>query len=286
MKRFPRPVTLAILGSLALIATSAVIQAGHAWGSYHWARTSSPFTLKLGDNVSATWDGYLAKASADWTGTAPAVLQTSVVSGKTKPRNCRPREGRVEVCSAAYGYTGWLGLAQIWISGGEHIIQAITKVNDSYFNAPTYDTSDWRQFVMCQEIGHAFGLGHQDTDFNNDNLDSCMDYTSDPASNTEPNGHDAEMLLAIYAHATDTFNSYEGADDGGSSGGGGMGGGMSNGMGAAQSGGPPGLDRADVSEPGQWGRIIASSAAGRYTTHELDLGAGNRVVTHVIWAID
>jgi hypothetical protein len=30
-------------------------------GNYHWARTSNPFTLKLGDNVSSAWDSYSAR---------------------------------------------------------------------------------------------------------------------------------------------------------------------------------------------------------------------------------
>jgi len=43
------------------------------------------------------------------------VLQLQKVTGGRRPRNCRPTVGRIEVCSATYGYNGWLGLAQIWI---------------------------------------------------------------------------------------------------------------------------------------------------------------------------
>ncbi|TFD09386.1 hypothetical protein E3T29_04385 [Cryobacterium sp. TMT1-66-1] len=46
-------------------ATAA--SANHSWGGYHWARTSNPFTLKLGDNVTSAWDSYLATTSSDWT---------------------------------------------------------------------------------------------------------------------------------------------------------------------------------------------------------------------------
>ena len=49
----------------ALVVPSAA-SATHSWGSYHWARTNNPFTLKLGDNVSATWDPYLTTTSGDW----------------------------------------------------------------------------------------------------------------------------------------------------------------------------------------------------------------------------
>ncbi len=37
---------------------------------------------------------------------------------------------------------------------------------------------------MCQEIGHDFGLDHQDENFNNPNLGTCMDYTNDPLGAT------------------------------------------------------------------------------------------------------
>ena len=52
---------------------------------------------------------------------------------------------------------------------------------------------------MCQEIGHDFGLNHQDVDFTNYNLGSCMDYTNSPDSNQKPNQHDYYQLELIYA---------------------------------------------------------------------------------------
>src|SRR5262249_19645423 len=132
-----------------------VIIANHSWGGYHWARTSNPFTVKLGDNVSSAWDSYLTVASGDWS--QSDVLDTTIVPGQvSNPRNCRPTSGRVEVCNAAYGNTGWLGVAQIWVSG-LHITQGSVKLNDTYFYTATYNTPGWRQMVTCQEIGHTFG---------------------------------------------------------------------------------------------------------------------------------
>jgi hypothetical protein len=49
----------ALAALLALVAFSPSAQANHSWNGYHWARTSNPFTLKVGDNVSSTWDSYL-----------------------------------------------------------------------------------------------------------------------------------------------------------------------------------------------------------------------------------
>ena len=69
--------------------------------------------------------------------------------------------------------------------------------------------------MICQEIAHDFGLDHQDENFSNPNLGTCMDYTSDPEgppSNEHPNQHDYDQLESIYSHL-----------DGGGGGGGGGG---------------------------------------------------------------
>lgn len=154
------------------IAFRSTPSANHSWAGYHWARTANPFTVDLGNNVSSAWTDYLNIASSDWS--QSTVLDTAVVAGGTKPRNCRPTAGRVEVCNSTYGSTGWLGVAQVWVSG-LHITQATVKLNDTYFNTSTYNKPEWRQMVTCQEVGHTFGLDHQDTNFSNTNLGTCMD---------------------------------------------------------------------------------------------------------------
>ncbi len=192
--------SLALAGVIGAAAVATAL-GSHSWGGYHWARTANPFTLKLGDNVNSTWDASLAGASSDWT--ASSVLDTTIVVGGTRPKNCRPTSGRVEVCNAFYGNNGWLGIAQIWVSGG-HITQGAVKVNDTYFSTAKYNTPAWRNLVMCQEIGHTFGLDHQDESFDNPNLGTCMDYTSDPSTNQHPNQHDYDQLEAIYTHLDST----------------------------------------------------------------------------------
>jgi hypothetical protein len=53
-----------------------------------------------------------------------------------------------------------------------------------------------KQHVMCQEIGHDFGLDQQFT-----NAGSCMDYAlQDDPNYTSPNSPDYSELLAIYNH--------------------------------------------------------------------------------------
>ena len=262
-RRFRRHLLAVFLIPLAFAAFPALTFAGHSWGSYHWARTANPFTLKLGDNVSLGWDSYLATTSSAWSGST--VLNTEAVPGGTTsdPKKCRPTSGRVEVCSANYG-GAWLGLAQIWASAN-HIYQATTKVNDFYFNKAKYNTPAWRNFVMCQEVGHIFGLDHQNVDFYNANLGSCMDYTSDPArspSNELPNSHDYQQLELIYnAHPDGSTTVAQIAANA-----------------------PPAMNDIDFSGPGQWGRLIRSTNRGRTELYELDFGGGHKIFTFVIWA--
>lgn len=247
--------TFLVVAFVVLMAGTSV-SANHSWGTYHWARMASPLTLNLGDNVGATWDSYLALASSDWS--VSTVLDTSVVAGKAgNARTCRSVVGRVEVCNYRYGNNGWLGVAQIWISGS-HITKGTVRLNDTYFNTTTYNKPAWRQFVMCQEIGHTFGLDHQDENFNNPNLGTCMDYTSDPLTNQHPNAHDYEQLLAIYAHLDSTNTAAQKTSSAGNT-----------------------IDSAD---PGSWGRAVRSTREGRETLYVRDGESGEKVFTFVIWA--
>jgi hypothetical protein len=229
--------------------------ADHSWGNYHWARTSNPFTIKTGDNVHSAWDASLDLAISDWN--KSSVLNLAKVAGGANPKNCRPTSGRIEACAAKYGNTGWLGIAQIWASGS-HITQAITKVNDTYYETATYNTPAWRNLVMCQELAHDFGLDHQDEDFNNANLGTCMDYTSNPDSNQHPNAHDYEQIETIYAHLDSTTT-----------------------IGASTAPGPLAMYDISFDGPQQWGRLVRTQ--GNTSLYVLDFGAGHRVITHVFW---
>lgn len=221
--------------------------------------------------MNGSWSSYLNTASVDWS--ESNVLETKLVTGQSN-RNCSPTNGRVEVCNAKYGNTGWLGVAQIWITGGEHITQGATKMNDTYFSSSTYNTPEWKQMVVCQEIGHTFGLDHQDEDFNNANLGTCMDYTSNPSTNQHPNAHDYQELETIYSH-NDNFTTVDTSEDGDTSGGG-------NGGGRGK-GGHYGVPMPiDLNNPSQWGISVKNN--GKVAIFERDFGWGNKMVTFVVWA--
>jgi hypothetical protein len=249
-----RPLMLTLIVACAFASPT---DANHSWGNYHWARTSNPFTLKTGDNVSATWRPFLFEARSDWS--RATELNLEIVAGGTRPKTCRATTGRIEVCNAAYGNNGWLGIAQISVSGS-HITRGVAKLNDTYFNTATYNTAAWRRLVMCQEVAHDFGLDHQDENFNNANLGSCMDYTRDPdgpPSNEHPNSHDFQQITAIYSHLDSSTT-----------------------VGATAPSGPS----AEGDSPAAWGRLIRSNANGRVQLFEKDHGRGHKTITHVFWA--
>ena len=181
------------------------------------------FEVKIASNLDPKYDPYMDKALGpigddDWRDSS--VLSLKEVSG-SRLKNCGAVDGQVEVCNDTYGYRrgGWLGVATIW-ADGDHITKATVQLNDTFlFGGGTYSTDAWRQMVTCQEIGHVFGLDHQDEDFYNANLGTCMDYTNDPTridkngqDNQRPNQHDYDMLETIYGHP-DTGSG--GGDDGG-----------------------------------------------------------------------
>jgi len=246
---------------LVLLALATTASANHSWNGYHWARTSNPFTLKLGDNVSGPWDAMLATASTDWT--KSTVLNTTIVAGGTSPKSCRPTLGRVEVCNANYRNTGWLGVAQIWLSGG-HIAQGTVKNNDYYFgnSSYAYNNTAEMQHVICQEIGHTFGLDHQDE--SGISLNTCMDYyhntSASDTKSTHPNQHDYDELSTIYAHLDSTTTVGQ----------------------ATQI--PSEMAQGDFSSRNSWGKLVSQSRNGREATFVRDFGGGNMIVTHVIWA--
>ena len=268
---------LIVIAGLAvfLAAGSSVAYATHAWGKYHWNLSTEDTLanpLKLGDNLTtANWESSLAGASDDWN---DSVLKNQIVGG-TSP-DCDPTLGQVEVCNDAYGENGWLGIAQIWVYRGRdgHIAQGVVKVNDTYFNWPAYNSSAWRNLVVCQEVGHTFGLDHQDEIFSNANLGTCMDYTNDPdgtilgqLDNQHPNLHDYEMMETIYAHVNSTSS----------------GPGNGNGNGGGNGKKPTGVG-ADINlnDPSAWGQAIKQDGEGNDSLYRRDLGNGLVLITHVI----
>ena len=265
------------LAAVATLSIAAPLSANHSWSGYHWARTGNPLKLSINTKITSQWSASVSNAFYDWDNSGVLELTAKTAPPGTDAKRCSPIAGQILVCNAAYGTRGWLGIASIWLTSG-HISQATTKLNDSYFNTAAYNTPAWRALVACQEIGHDFGLGHQDEAFDNPNLGSCMDYTNDPSgsvkkqlSNEHPNGHDMDQLNTIYGSHTDSINTSSS---------------QTASAGANQSGRNVAVAEAAAGDsPSEWGRAIHTDGLGRPDTFQRMLGPGRIRITHVYWAM-
>jgi hypothetical protein len=273
--------TRAAIASGACLFALTPALAFHSWGGYHWARAGSEVSLKVNTAISSAWSASVGTAITDWHDSGKLALTAQAATG-INPKTCNPIAGQVLVCNAAYGQRGWLGIASIWLSNG-HISQATTKLNDSYFTKAFYNTPAWRSAVACQEIGHDFGLDHQDEAFDNYNLGSCMDYSRNPAggryngidygpSNEHPNKHDYDELDTIYGHIDSSASAAAAA---------------ATDFGIREVGKAPPVEPSAAGAgdgPSEWGRAIHRDSEGRPDVFAKDLGGGRKVITHVLWA--
>lgn len=258
-KKLPLWQARSAMAALFIALFSSAVFADNSWGNYHWARTANPFTLRVVDSNTSNWDGALNTAIADWSQSNILDLVREAGSDASNTRKrCPMVLGKIRSCNSTYGNNGWLGLASINITGGVHITQGTSKMNDTYFNSPSYTATN-RQHVMCQEIGHDFGLDHQDE--SGADLNTCMDY-SNALDNPSPNAHDYQQIQTIYAHldSSTTIGSLIAS--------------------AASEFGD------DPDAPHNWGRLVRQSANGRSSIYEHVDWYGNKLVRHVFWTAE
>jgi hypothetical protein len=266
-----------LIVALGVVLLPVAGLADHSWNTYHWARTASSFDLTVINSTTSDWDNYVTQAIGDWSQSTVLNLVEDVSGGTSRKerRQCRGGDGTVRICNLAYGQTGWLGIAGISLDANGHITTGYTKLNDTYFASSYYNTPGWKLSVTCQELGHDVGLGHQDENFRNQSLFSCMDYQDPPYAYA--NTHDFEQLVTIYGH-TDSYNSYSGGSGGGGGGGDGDGGCNAPPGKGCNKGEAPGKNR-DIG----WG--VSMGRRGQQETFMRTDPDGTRHITHVTWAI-
>jgi len=197
-----------------LLVAAAPAGAGHSWNGYHWAGTGAgdkglPVQVTLASHVDplSPWSGILGMVGTDWN--VSAELESTLVPGLFDPAACElpttapaAADYTVDVCNGEYGENGWLGLAQIWVAPDGHILTGSAKVNDTYFNQDAYNDDNARRHVLCQEVGHDWGLDH----VHGPKAASCMNdmFGLFSPSFVSPNQHDYDQLAAIYCHLGDS----------------------------------------------------------------------------------
>lgn len=107
---------------------------------------------------------------------------------------CSRVQGAMKICNANFGETGYLGFNEVEYMGNV-ILSSVAQMNEYYlYNAD--DTQ--RQYTLCHELGHGFGLPHTDENPYNTDLGNCMDYTLKPENNLHPGESNFQRLASMY----------------------------------------------------------------------------------------
>ena len=158
-----------------------------------WNNRNSGLTIQILNALNDQWDTYFQLAVQDWDNGTPDAL--TIMTEKVAADNaCEPVQGKLKVCNGDYGDTKWRGINQVLLANG-FIISSVAKLNEFYL--ATADESQ-RQYTMCHEMGHGFGLPHTDEDFYNADLGNCMDYTIHPEVNKHPDDTNYAFLVELY----------------------------------------------------------------------------------------
>ncbi len=193
--------TIAVVAVLTLVATAS---ADNAWNGYHWS--SDKLSPTVNDKTSGSLFDVPA-AVAEWSGLGTPITPV-MTSGK----------GDVDVVVKRMN-ANWLGVAKISVDSAGHIQAGRVELNRLYLNSLTFDEWD---HVVCQELGHIWGLHHNfDGPSGGTPDETCMNSSFYLGDYPWPNSHDAVQLNAIYGHT----DGGDGGGDGGDGGGGGGGGG-------------------------------------------------------------
>lgn len=159
-----------------------------------WNVDSGGLNLKVLNSVEDWWQPYLARAMKEWENGDPDALTLTIQKKGAPDFQCDPVKGRLKVCNGDYGDTRWRGINQILVSNN-YIVASAARMND-YFLKEASD--EQRQYTMCHELGHGFGLPHDDEDFFNADRNNCMDYTSNPKNNLSPSIINFQFLTDLY----------------------------------------------------------------------------------------
>lgn len=176
-------VSLAVFGTAVAFGFATGAFATHRWYCWKYADylinfynggTGNYYTYyqQEGKTDSNAWDPY-----------TDVSLTQVTSSGRTDHLNCY---------NGNYGFNGWLGIAEIRRYTGCTIKEGRCRLNTSYLENAAYGyTTTNKKHVACQEIGHLFGLGH-----NQGSNTTCMNDLI--LSAPQPDTHDRDLVNSIY----------------------------------------------------------------------------------------
>lgn len=129
----------------------------------------SGLRLTIVSALDSVWVPFFNTAVQQWDSGIPDALELSIRTDNPQSV-CDANRGVIKVCNGNYGATNWRGINKVLLENG-WIYASAARMNDYYFGGSGDDAQ--RQYTMCHEIGHGFGLPHTDENFNNRNLGNC-----------------------------------------------------------------------------------------------------------------
>lgn len=174
--------------ALLLIVSVVFGFLGSAWASHRWyCWKYADFNINFYNGCTGSYYSYAQEEgktdSNAWDPYTDVALTQVGSAGSTDHLN---------TYNGNYGFNGWLGIAEILTYSGCTVKQGRARMNQSYLDNAAYGyTTTHKKHVMCQEIGHLFGLGH-----NQNSSTTCMNDTI--LSAPQPNNHDRNLVNSIY----------------------------------------------------------------------------------------
>ncbi len=164
-----------------IMTFSLGLRATHRWGCWIQPTNAPNFYNGANGEYTAIFDEVVSQNFDSWDNSTIMDL----------PRVGGPGFNTISGYNGFYGGTGWLGLATILQSSGCTINEGRSDLNQSYLDNGSYSRTN-KLHVACQEVGHLFGLDH-----NEGANDTCMNDLILTAPH--PNDHDRIMLNSMYS---------------------------------------------------------------------------------------
>jgi hypothetical protein len=169
------PVALIVVVAAVVPMFLSSAKADWVWNTGYLWNGNAPLRLTVVSNADATWTQRLTQSAAQWSNSG--VVNVSVGGS-----------GKIALYDGYYGTSRPCAWTQYWQHNGNISHDAI------YMNETCLAswTDYWKQYALCQELGHAIGLPDHDT---TPTVASCM---APSLSGTAPSTDDFAELTQLY----------------------------------------------------------------------------------------